>query len=265
MFLERLAVTLVLGPLALYLVFLGGLFYFLPVTLILLLATVEYRQLLGRLGWQPALWLLMLANLLLFVDGQWPALGLATPVLLLGLLGFMAVALVRYERRQGTAPAGDWLTGLAGMLLLGWLGSHFFRLRGLADNAWQWTLLALTVIWVADSAAYAYGKRFGRRRLAPRLSPNKTVLGYVAGIVAGSALAVIVANWLGLPPVQGLLVGLVVSTVSPAGDLAISLLKREAGVKDSGHLLPGHGGALDRIDSLLWAVTLTYYVVTLIA
>ena len=175
MFLQRLLVTLTLGPLALYLVYLGGLFYFLPVLLLLLLATVEYCDLLKRLGWQPAVWLLLPANFLFFVDGQWPDLGLLNLAFTASFFGMMVYGLWLYERRRSETAAADWLVMSAGILLLGWLGSHFFRLRNVPDQPWQWTMLALLTIWVADSAAYAFGKRFGRHKLSPRLSPNRSI------------------------------------------------------------------------------------------
>lgn len=262
MFLQRLLVTLILGPLALYLVYLGGLFYFLPLLLLLLLATVEYCDLLKRLGWQPLVWLLLPANLLFFIDGQWPALNLLNLAFTASFFGMMLYGLWLYERRRSETASADWLAMSAGILLIGWLGSHFFRLRNVPDHPWQWTMLALLSIWVADSAAYAFGKRFGRHKLAPRLSPNKTIEGYVSGILGGTAITIIAASLLQLPVGLAAIFGLLTSILSPAGDLGISLLKRQAGVKDSGNLLPGHGGALDRIDSLLWSVALAYYLVT---
>jgi phosphatidate cytidylyltransferase len=150
---------------------------------------------------------------------------------------------------------------MVGVILLGWVGAHFFRLRGQGEMALQWTIIAILSTWLADSAAYVIGTWFGKRKLAPRLSPNKTVEGYVAGIVLGTGLTVIAAYLLQLPLTMALILGVLVSVISPAGDLGVSLLKREAGVKDSGNMLPGHGGALDRIDSLIWSVTMAYYLV----
>ncbi|MCP5098474.1 MAG: phosphatidate cytidylyltransferase, partial [Chloroflexi bacterium] len=119
--------------------------------------------------------------------------------------------------------------------------------------------------WIADSAAYVVGKflagkfLLGRHQLSPRLSPNKTIEGYVGGIFFATLVTVIVGNLFGVVIWGAVLLGVLVSAISPLGDLAISLLKREAGVKDSGTLLPGHGGALDRVDSLVWSVTMGYY------
>jgi phosphatidate cytidylyltransferase len=120
-----------------------------------------------------------------------------------------------------------------------------------------WLLVALLVVWAADSGAYFAGRRFGRRRLAPVISPNKTVEGAIGGLAAGVLVAVLAAPLAGaslreLPLVA--LVALLTAMFSIVGDLLESLLKRHAGAKDSGTLIPGHGGLLDRVDSLLAAL-----------
>ena len=120
-----------------------------------------------------------------------------------------------------------------------------------------WLLLALMLVWATDTGAYFAGRAFGRRKLAPRISPNKTVEGLVGGLLAGVAVAVAGAWWLGTGPSQLPLVALVAVLVvlfSVAGDLFESLLKRHVGVKDSGAMIPGHGGLLDRLDSVFAAL-----------
>ncbi|MGH2605121.1 MAG: phosphatidate cytidylyltransferase, partial [Anaerolineales bacterium] len=128
-----------------------------------------------------------------------------------------------------------------------------------------WLLTALPAVWFADSAAYFVGKAIGRTRLSPRLSPKKTWEGYLAGILAagvgGAGLAALwglAADPSGFRPAAGLWLGLAIGTLTPLGDLGISMIKREVQVKDTGRLLPGHGGALDRMDSWLWAGVLGY-------
>ena len=119
--------------------------------------------------------------------------------------------------------------------------------------------LPIVITWLADTAAYVGGRALGKRPLAPRLSPNKTVAGAVCALLAGIATAVLYPRFL-LPDVwvldivSTLAFGLVVTGLAIIGDLAESALKRECGVKDSSGLLPGHGGMLDRLDSILWAV-----------
>jgi phosphatidate cytidylyltransferase len=223
--------------------------------------------------------ILLPAVLLQLLAAEWPEFGLFAPALAASLVAAALYALWLYETdaqgqpvtdevgRQGKAKmavTAEWAMMVAGILILGWMGGHFFLLRQLPQHAASWTILVMVSTWVADSAAYVFGTRFGRRQLARRLSPKKTVEGYLAGVVVGTAVTVGLAFFMGRAWPVALLLGLLISVASPGGDLAISLLKREAGVKDSGKMLPGHGGALDRIDSLLWSVTLSYYVIVLL-
>jgi phosphatidate cytidylyltransferase len=128
------------------------------------------------------------------------------------------------------------------------------------------TLVAypLAITWMTDSGAYFVGRRWGRRKLIPRVSPGKTVEGGLAGLVGGMLggllIALALTAWLGvaLNPLIGALGGLLIAAISQAGDLAESAWKREAGVKDSGAVFPGHGGILDRMDSLLFTLPAGY-------
>ena len=216
---------------------------------------------LGRLGLQLPVQILLPSVFLQLVAAEWSELDLFAPALALSLIFVALYALWRYERRAASMVTAEWAGMVAGILLLGWMSGHFFLLRALPEMAVSWTILVMVSTWVADSAAYVFGTRFGRHKLAPRLSPGKTIEGYAGGVVVGTGVTVGLALLLGLPWALALLLGLLISIVSPGGDQAISLIKREAGVKDSGQMLPGHGGALDRIDSLLWSVTIAYYVI----
>jgi phosphatidate cytidylyltransferase len=182
----------------------------------------------------------------------------------------MAWHTLDYER--GATLAGtDFALTLTGLVYVGWIGAYFISLRGMDDGLW-WFMTALPAVWIADSAAYLAGHRFGRHRLAPRLSPKKSVEGYLAGILGGAlgswALTLLWQIGAGtsssINPGRGLLLGLVIGTLAPIGDLGISMFKRQLGIKDTGRLLPGHGGALDRIDSWLWASVIGYLTVRLL-
>lgn len=125
-------------------------------------------------------------------------------------------------------------------------------------NGHYWLLAALFVVWAADTGAYFAGRKFGKHKLAPRVSPNKTIEGLIGGVVAGVVSGVAAAFFIADAPSTQLpavaLVALAAVLFSVVGDLFESLLKRHAGVKDSGHLIPGHGGILDRIDGVLAAL-----------
>jgi phosphatidate cytidylyltransferase len=145
-------------------------------------------------------------------------------------------------------------------MYLGLGGGHLIALRGLPSGLW-WLLTACSAVWIGDSAAYLVGVRWGRHRIAPTISPGKSWEGYAAQVLGG-ALGGLFLAWLGsrvsggasaLTLWHGLIVGAVVSVLCPAGDFLISMMKRDVGVKDTGSLIPGHGGILDRMDSVLWA------------
>ena len=194
---------------------------------------------------------------LLLIAMQWPAMidfSLALSITLLGLLCYQV----------GFAPAAprhlSMFILLFGILYIGFTLGHFLRLRNQQDGALL-VLFVLLVTWAGDAAAYYVGKTLGSRPLAPRLSPNKTVEGFLGGLVAAPLVAWTGHVWF-LPavgPVDCLILGVVFTVLGLLGDLSESALKRYAGVKDSGALIPGHGGLLDRVDSLLLNAPVFYY------
>jgi phosphatidate cytidylyltransferase len=163
--------------------------------------------------------------------------------------------------------------GAAGMPLASDVSSTVVRFSGAVRGGASWPgalllLFPLVMTWASDTFAYFGGRSFGRRKLIPAVSPAKTVEGAISGVIGTVVVGAVYAHFvldggLGLPvgAVAGALIGLVISPVAQVGDLAESLLKREAGVKDSGTLLPGHGGVLDRFDSLFFTIPVTYWLI----
>lgn len=263
---QRIIVALIIGPVLLAATYLGGWYFFAPVAFLMLAASVEYAHIMRVLQHNTPLWLL-LPGIALVLIGLWqPSLRLAGAAFTATVFISLIYCLALFERGVTLDAALDWFALVTGIVLLGWVGGHFFLLRGLPDDGWRWTIVALLGIWSADMAAFGVGKYLagrvlGRHALAPRLSPKKTVEGYVGGIIAAIIVTVGTAFVLDISPVLAGLAGLAAGVFGLFGDLSISMLKREAGLKDSGKLFPGHGGALDRSDSLIWAVAITYYLV----
>lgn len=151
-----------------------------------------------------------------------------------------------------------------------WLISPFLALIWLQSVKWNnhtympAVLLAIVPLWIGDSAAYFIGKAFGKHKLAPQLSPNKTVEGGVADLFGCVAASVGIGLWMGVPVLAAILCGIASGILGQVGDLHESSIKRTAGVKDSGTLLPGHGGLLDRLDSLLMSAPFVFGILALI-
>ena len=178
-----------------------------------------------------------------------------------GLVPLLAVALVRRNRRT----LQNCLHTALGPLYVGFLLSHALLLRegaaGLEDGR-NWLLYALFITFAADTGAFFVGKLLGRHKMAPTISPGKTWEGFVGGLACAAGVSVGLTALLGLPMsiVCQLALGLLLGTVAALGDLAESCMKRRADLKDSGVIVPGHGGILDRIDSLLTTLPVTFYV-----
>ncbi len=117
-------------------------------------------------------------------------------------------------------------------------------------------LIMLVIVWAADIGAYFVGRAVGRVKLAPQVSPGKTWEGVIGGLAAATLAAIVAAGWAGLTIAQGVGLGISVAAISVIGDLTVSMFKRNAGLKDSGRLFPGHGGVLDRIDGVTAAAPL---------
>ena len=194
---------------------------------------------------------------------------LAYGVFLVGLVGIFSCLTLRWLITGRALGLGQRVYGLIGALYVGGLFSSFDLLRslpgkivvapfGTGDRGAWWMLFAAVCVWATDTFAYFVGKTWGRHPLCPTLSPGKTVEGSIGGLVGALTVGVLFGTWVHLPVQHGFAVGAIAGVVGQVGDLFESALKREIGIKDFGRLMPGHGGMLDRADSLLFAIPLAY-------
>ena len=161
----------------------------------------------------------------------------------------------------------SWVWTLTGILYMGWMLGHYVALRQL-DHGRELVILAVFTTFACDTSAFFVGRAWGRHHMAPTISPHKTWEGAIGGFVGAVAAALALRSLLSLGDwslplnyVEAIGVGCLIGVVAQLGDLLESLLKRRAGVKDSGNLIPGHGGVLDRIDSLVFTGVIVYYFV----
>lgn len=264
--------------LALGMIVLGGWYFTLCFCIIVYLGQLEYFQLVRAKGIAPAAkTTLAVSQALLVVSTVSPSLADA----IFPVAGTFICFYLLFQPKLATIA--DISTSILGLFYGGYLPSYWVRLRSLGqaevsnlplDGYWfhDWagltslpaglthTLLAFCCIWAADIGAYTFGKFFGRTRLS-EISPKKTVEGAVFGVAASIGVAVLGSWYLGWPgwPLTGVALGLLIGIASLLGDLTESMMKRDAGVKDSGQLIPGHGGILDRADSYVFTAPLVYY------
>jgi phosphatidate cytidylyltransferase len=279
----RVLTAIVLGPIVLLVAWLGEPWLTLGVGLVVVLALIEATDLLIAAGWAVPRVGTVAAGLLVAagVMGEihdvaslagwrnvlaFGGVGLPVAAFAVAIVGLSGLALRHADPRMGL---GAWVGSLFAVAWIGVLGpmlvavGHLWPLSGTPhsplealgmESGTAWLFVLFGVVWSCDTGAYFVGRAIGRRKLHPQVSPGKTVEGYLGGIVV-AAIAGAALGWLllGLVVPVGLIIGGSTAAIAQGGDLAESLLKRAADRKDSGNLFPGHGGMLDRIDSLLFA------------
>ena len=283
--LSRIVSSIIAIALALGMIILGGWYFTLGIGILIVLAQLEYFRLVRAKGVEPAGKTTLAVSLLVLISAS-IAPSLTDAMFCLG--GTVICFYLLFQPKIATIA--DISSSILGLFYTGYLPTYWVRLRNNfpnADNAsnlpldgyWpdSWlnpsqfptalviTFLVMACIWAADIGAYTMGKTFGRTKLS-QISPKKTVEGAVFG-VAGSAIVAELGAWYFNFPiwqVSGIMLGTLIGITSLLGDLTESMMKRDAGVKDSGQLIPGHGGILDRTDSYVFTAPLVYYFFTLL-
>jgi phosphatidate cytidylyltransferase len=274
MLIQRIATAAVGIPVIIALILLGGAPYVIAVGAILAITSVEFFNALGDssqadpdadfvdrmsailLNQRPIAYVAAGATVLLVVAAdngfdEW------TGALVAAIAASFVFLILRGEPQEGMQ---DWLRAVAGIAYIGFLGSHLVLLRD-GPNGEEWVLLAVFATFIADTFAYFVGRTVGRTKIIPEISPNKTVEGTLAGVLSGVGAVLIFNTALGLDVAaeEILPLALLLPIAAFFGDLAESMIKRGAGIKDTSDFVPGHGGFLDRIDAVLFTTPLVYY------
>ena len=253
----RTVVALIFGPVIIYLSYLGGLFL---LGLILLLAALGISELVIQSQGKKSRFLLVLS--VLFTVGLILSSALLSfsITLLIFITYLLLIGMILSIRNQPPTELFNQMLLLTwGVAYVGLLYPFIYHIREMTATG-DWLLFLFGTIWLSDSLAMWIGKAFGKRKLAPTVSPNKTIAGFIGGLSGGLMVAVLLHFWL-LPEfhlVKLIFAGLLISFVGQLGDLVESLWKRSIGIKDSSAIIPGHGGILDRFDSLLFAAPVLY-------
>jgi phosphatidate cytidylyltransferase len=272
---ERAISAAVLVPVLLIVLAIGGPVLAAAVALATALAAIEVFRLLQAAGYPPLPALGTALALAVVLDAAVPGV-LEGSGLLLGAVGIVLVAVASFTRPDPHDGVATWMATIFGAVYVSLL-SFVLRLGHAspappvdAPAAWLgaergWILLLVLAVWAYDTGAYLVGKNLGRTRFLRHISPSKTVEGLLGGLVA-TTLAVAGVLWaLGQGPQHALLLGPLAGLAAQAGDFAESMIKRAAGASDSGSMIPGHGGILDRVDSFLFAApVVTLYVLAAI-
>lgn len=262
--LKRVITALFLVPAVVFIVhYTAAIWLLLSVILIILIALAEYNRLSAvKHGDRLSDFLVLLFGaatpILFFVGASSYVLALA----MIAAFAFFALGMIRSSEFKEVFL--NTAVRTFGVIYIALPFSYFILLRNM-ENGGKWILLLFTVIWANDTFAMLAGKTLGKHKLSPMISPGKTVEGAVGGLVGGGVAALLYNNFfpVGLGFGSVLLLSVIIGVVGIFGDLFESVIKRAAGAKDSGTIIPGHGGMLDRVDSLVFAVPLLYYYLTI--
>ncbi|OGC07354.1 hypothetical protein A2230_09010 [candidate division WOR-1 bacterium RIFOXYA2_FULL_36_21] len=260
-FLSRVLTMLVGIPVIWGCTYFGGFAFLLLVLLLALFSVNEFYNLMMKKEYHPAY---LVGNIItiFFIVFSYYALKRnwepAHSAILTIAATLALISGVFLKREKDTIV--DVAVTLLGMIYIGWFFSYFIFIRSLTDHGAYIFFLVLTV-WAMDIMAYLIGKKFGRHKLAPAISPQKTWEGAVAGFITCLVAAEIFSGFAGISGTHALILGILIGVVAQLSDLVESVIKRDSKVKDSGHMLPGHGGILDRMDSFILTAPIMYYYV----
>ena len=257
----RTLTILVGAPIIWGCVYFGSL-YFLALVLILALVSInEFYSLMMKKGYYPAFWVGNVITIFFIVfsyyvlSKHWE-LANSTILTIAATLALMSGVFLKREKDTIV----DVAVTLLGMIYIGWFFSYFLFIRNLTAHGAYLFFLVIT-IWAMDIVAYIVGKKFGKHKMSPTISPHKSWEGAIAGFFTCIIAADIFSGFMLINGMHALILGVIIGVVAQLSDLVESVIKRDAGVKDASNIVPGHGGVLDRMDSFILTAPIMYYYV----
>ena len=261
---NRLITGFIIGALVFSAILLGGPFLLGLILLFIVIATKEYADILRNKGFLPFFKFILIISVSMLLISASGYDNLIPLVLITGTIGSFLAVLFR-GRQPYIANVATTILGF----LIAWLPCHVFLIRQMGPEVelfgitfrqgLYFLVFIFFVILLTDIGAYFFGTRFGKHKLSPVISPKKSVEGAVYGGLSAIAVGLLIGKLIGISFYHSFVLALIVTVMAQLGDLSESLIKRDAGVKDSGSSLPGHGGFLDRADSYLFSVPVAYY------
>jgi len=259
---QRIITAVIALPVLIAAIWFGKSWFTLFIAIAAILSSLEFYRLASHSKTQPMTYFGVVWTLLFVLSPHCPS-NVTTPLLITSAIVIPLIWLL--FRSSKDQAFNNWAWTIAGILYIGMLFSYWIAIRGL-ESGREWVLCGILIVCVNDISAFFTGRAWGKHSLAPSISPAKTWEGAIGGLLGSiiGSFIVIIAFSLPLNYWQIALLGFTISVLAQLGDLVESLLKRNTGTKDSGKLMPGHGGILDRADSILFSGFAIYYTALLI-
>ncbi len=255
----RMLTGFIMGTIAMFCIIKSGIALLLMLFVLVFTASKEYVKILEHKGFYPSLKVIWLAEAVFGIIAYVQRFDLAS----MALTGFsiLSIMWVLFKGRQ--PYIANAATTILGFIYCGWLPLHLIFLRDLSSDKFSdglgFVVMLFTAVLLTDIGCYYAGRHLGKHKLAPVVSPNKTIEGSIGGAMCAVIGAMVIGAFIHVEWYISLIIGILCTTFGQIGDLSESLIKRDAGVKDSGDTLPGHGGFLDRTDSFIFAIPVMYY------
>lgn len=260
---KRFITGLVVGLASLFAVIAGGLWLAVAVGILVVLLSREYNEILKHKGFLPSFKIMVVSSALFGFAAYNKLFNLVPFILIITVFASMMWVLFRGKQPYIANVA----TTIFGTMYCGWFPIHLLMLRQVGETSSYgipypigagFCVLVLFAVSVTDIFCYFVGCKFGKHKLSPVISPNKTIEGSIGGSVMCLLFSVVIGMLLGLEWYHSVILGILIATFAQIGDLCESMIKRDAGVKDSSNILPGHGGIMDRVDSYLMTFVVVY-------